>query len=77
MIRTLVPDNISAEPYLKSLIDKQFFLQILSLTDSPSVSFNDIMATVAAHFDINTGSAEREAETAAHSISCSFFKCQT
>ena len=73
-IRTLVPDAISVEPYRKALIAKLFFHQILSLTDSPSVSFNDLLATVAAYFDINTGYAEREAEAAAQSISRSFFR---
>ena len=72
-IRTLVPDNISAEPYHKVLITKILFRQILSLTDSPSVSFNNLMATVAAYFDINSGSTEREAESAAQSISRSCF----
>ena len=73
-IRILVPDNISAEPYRKALIAKLFFHQILSLTDSPSVSFNDLLDTVAAYFEINTGSAEREAEAAAQAISRSFFR---
>ena len=72
-IRTLIPDPISAELYRKVLIAKLFFHQILSLTDSPSVSVNDLMVTVAAYFNINTGSAEREAESAAQSISRSFF----
>ena len=77
-IRTLVPDDISAEPYRKVLIAKFFFHQILSLTDSPSVSFNDLMATAAAYFDINTGSTEREAEITAQSISrSSFFEYRT
>ena len=76
-IRTLVPVPISAEPYHKTLIVKLFFHQILSLADSPSVSVNDLMTTVAAYFDINTGSAEREAEAAAQSISRSFSMCQT
>ena len=73
LIRTLVPDPISGEQYRKALIAKLFFHQILSLTDSPSISVNDFMVTVAAYFDINTGSAEREAEAAAKSISRSFF----
>ena len=73
-IRTLVSDNINAEPYRKALIAKIFFHQILSLTDSPSVSFNDLLATVGAYFDINTESVEREAEAAAQSISRSFFR---
>ena len=75
-IRTVVPDPISAKPYRKALIAKLFLHQILSFTDSPSVSVNDLMATVAVYFDINTGSAEREAEAAAKSISRSFSMCQ-
>ena len=73
-IRTLVPDNINAEPYRKVLITKLFSHHILSLIDSPTVSLNDLMATVAACFDINTGSAEYEVEIAAPSISCSFLQ---
>ena len=73
-IWTLVLDNISSEPYRKALIAKIFFLQTLSLSDSPSVSFNDLMATVAAYFDINTGFPEREAETATQSIYRYFFR---
>ena len=76
-IRTLVPVPISAEPYRNALIAKLFFHQILSLADSPSVSVNDLIATVAAYFDINTGSLEREAEAAAQSISRFFSMCQT
>ena len=72
-IRTLVPDNIIAEPYCKALISKLFFHQIPSLTDFPSVFFNDLLAIVAAYFDIYTESAEREGEAAAQSISGSFF----
>ena len=72
LLSTHVPDNISAEPYHKALIAKIFFHQILSLTDSPSASFNDLLATVAAYFDIITGSAEKEAEAAAQSTSLSF-----
>ena len=73
-IQTLVPDNINAEPYRKALIAKLFSHQILSLIDSPTVSLNDLMATVAACFDINTGSAEWEVKIAAPSISCSFLQ---
>jgi len=73
-IRTLVSDLISAEPYRKVLIAKLFFHQILSFSDSSSVSFNDLISIVASYFDINTGSAEREAESAAQSISRSFFQ---
>ena len=68
-IRTLILDAISAETYGKVLIGKISFHQILSLSDSPSVSFNDLMTTIASYFDINTGSAEKEAEAAAQSIS--------
>ena len=73
-IQTLVPDNINAEPYRKALIAKLFSHQILSLIDSPTVLLNDLMATVAACFDINTGSAEWEVKIAAPSISCSFLQ---
>ena len=68
-IRTLVLYAISAETYGKVLIEKISFRQILSLSDSPSVSFNDLTTTIASYFDINTGSAEKEAEAAAQSIS--------
>ena len=71
-IRTLVPDNNSAKSYRKALIAKLFIHQILSLTDSSSVFCNDLLATIAAYFEINTGSAEREAEAAAQAISRSF-----
>ena len=40
----------------------------MNLSDNPSVSFSDLMSTVASHFGLNTGSAEREAETTAMSI---------
>ena len=73
-IRTLVPDAISAEPYRKALIAKLFFHQIFSLKYSPSVSFDDLLATVAVYVDINTGSTEREVEAAAQYISRSFFR---
>ena len=72
-IRTLIPVPVSTEPYRKALIAKLFFHQILSLTDSHSVSVDGIMATVAVYFDINMGSVEREAEEAAQSITRSFF----
>ena len=62
-IRTLAIAPISAEPYRKVLIAKIFFRQIISLTDTPYLSFSDIMTTIASYFSLNTGSAEREAET--------------
>ena len=68
-IRILVPDAISADPYRNVLIAKLFFRQILFLFDSPSIFFNDLMTIIAFYFHINTGSAEREAETAAQPIS--------
>ena len=73
-IRTLVPDPTSAEPYRKALIIRLLFRQILTLADSPSVELNDLLSTVASYFTINTGSAEREADTAAQSIFQSFFR---
>ena len=46
----------------------------MALSDSTSVYFNDIINIVASYFNINTSSAEREAETASQSISRSFFQ---
>ena len=76
-IRTLVSDPISAEPYRKALIAKLFFYQILSLADSPFVELNDLLSTIASYFSISTGSDERDTDTAAQSISRSFFVCLT
>ena len=73
-IRTLVLDAISTETYRKSLISKLFFQQILSLSTNPFVSFSDFMATVVSHFGINSGSVERETESAALSILNTFFR---
>ena len=73
-IRTLVPAVIFAEPYRKALIAKMFFRQILFLADAPSVSFSDLMTTVALYSSINTGSSEREAEAAVTSIRSVFFR---
>ena len=64
-IGTLDLDDICAESYRKVLIPNLFFLQILSLTDSPSVFFTDLLAIVAAYFDIATGCVEIEAKAAA------------
>ena len=72
-IRTLVPDPISAELYRKALTARLFFHQILSLADYPSIELNDILSTIASYFSISTGSAARDADTAAQSISRSFF----
>ena len=66
-IRTLVSTAISVEPYCK-LIAKLFFCQILSLTDASSVSFSNLVTTVALYYSINTGSSEREVEAAVTSI---------
>ena len=55
------------------MIAKIFFRQILTLTDMSSVSFSDLMATVASYLSLNTGSAEREAETAVETICSNFF----
>ena len=71
-IRILVPVPISVESYRKALIANLFFHQILSLVDFLSVSINDLMATVATYFDINTRSTERKAEAAAQTIFRSF-----
>ena len=72
-VRTLVPAAISTAPYRKALIVKLFFHQILALTDTSSVSFSDMMSTVASYFSLSTGSAERKAETAVVIIRSNFF----
>ena len=41
----------------------------MSLADSPSVELNDLLSTVASYFSFSTGSAERDAESTAQSIS--------
>ena len=64
-IGTLDLDDICAESYRKVLIPNLFFLQILSLTDHPSVFFTDLLAIVAAYFDIATGCVKIEAKAAA------------
>ena len=60
-----------------SFIAKQWlsssFSVVLSLSDSPSVSFSDLTATVASYFDTNTGSTERRAERIVESIYHDFF----
>ena len=50
-----------------------FFRQILSLSNSLFVFFNDLMIAVVSYFDINSGSPKREAESAAQIIFRSFF----
>ena len=45
----------------------------MTLSDIQSVSFSDLMSTVASHFGLNTGSAEREAETACIDIHNALF----
>ena len=72
-IHTLVPDAISAEPYCQALIAKLFFYQIMTLSDTSSVSFSDLMSTVSSYFGLNTGSAKREAEFTIISIHNAFF----
>ena len=67
-IRTLVSAAISDEPYCKVLIAKLFFCQILFLADASSVSFSNLVTTVALYYSINTGSSEREVEAAVTSI---------
>ena len=50
LMRTLVPDAISVEPYCKALITKLFSFQILPLSDTTFLSFSDLMTTVAFYF---------------------------
>ena len=72
-IRTIVPPSISSEPYRKVMIAIFFFRRILSFSSSPSVSFSDLTATVAAYFGIPTSAAEREAERIVDSVHQAFF----
>ena len=72
-IRTIVPSNISSEPYRKVMVAILFFLRIISLSSSPSITINDLTATMAAYFSIPTGSAEREAKRIIDSIHHAFF----
>ena len=44
----------------------------MNLSDTPSVSFSDLMSTVVSYFGFNTGSAEREAKTTTISIRNAF-----
>ena len=44
----------------------------MNLSDTPSVSFSDLMSTVVSYFGFNTGSAEREAKTTTISIRNTF-----
>ena len=64
-IRTLVPDSTSTEPYRKVLVAKLFLQQMLPLSTNSSISFSDLMTTVAFYFGINTESTEREVASAA------------
>lgn len=69
-IRALVPATISTEPYRKALITNLFFCLNNSFTDTPSVSFSDLITAVALYFSLNTGSAEREAKVVVTYICC-------
>ena len=72
-IRTLVSAAISATPHRKALIAKLFFLQILALNNALSVSFRNLMTTVASYFSLNTSTAEREAKTTVKTIRSNLF----
>ena len=71
-IRTLIHDVINANPYRKALIVKLFFHQTMNLSDTPSMSFSDLMSTIASYFGLNTEFTEREAETAGINIRNAF-----
>ena len=72
-IRTIVPPDISVEPYHKAMISILFFHRILSLSSSPSVTISDLTATIAAYFVMPTGSVERETERIVDSVRHAFF----
>ena len=72
-IGTIIPPDISSEPYRKAMTTILFFRRILSLYSSPSVSINDLTTTVAAYFTLPIGSVEHEAECIVESIHHAFF----
>lgn len=49
-----------------------FFRQILTLSNNHSISLRDFMTTIVSYFSINSGSADREAETTPVSIHKAF-----
>ena len=57
-IRTILLPTISVELYRKGMIAILFFLRILSLSSSPSVSVSDLTTVVASYFVLPTGSAD-------------------
>ena len=79
-IRTIVPPDISADPYRKTMISILFFRRVLSLSSSPSVTISDLTATVAASFAMPTSSMEREEKRIVESVRRSYlslprFRC--
>ena len=68
LIRTLVPDPVSAESYRKMLVVKLFFRPTITLSDTPSISFNDLISTIASYVGLNIGSAESETKVTFISI---------
>ena len=72
-IRTIVPPNINAEPYRKTMVAILFFRRIISLSSSPSITISDLTTTVAAYFAMPTGSVERESERIVESVRHAFF----
>ena len=72
-IRTIVPPNISAEPYRKSMIAILFFRRTISFSSSPSISISDSTATIAAYFTLPIGLEERETERIVDSICHALF----
>ena len=72
-IQKLVPASISTVPYCKALIAKFFFHQIIDFPNTPSVSFRNLMTTVASYLSLNTGVTERKVEKAVFTILSNFF----
>ena len=64
----LVPNDIRIKPCRKILINKLSFRQIATLSDTPSVSFSDLLSTVSLYFGYSTEFTEREAQATAISI---------
>ena len=71
-IRTIVPPDISDEPYRKAMV-AIFFLSYSFSHLPPSIAISNLTATVAASFAMPTDSAEREAERIVESVRHAFF----
>ena len=72
-IRTIVPPDISAEPFRKTMLLIIFIRRILSLSSSHYITISDMITTVVASFAMPAGSAEREAVRIMDPVRHTFF----